>query len=83
MQPNSRLRQVHQYPNRIIGNIKPQKYEKPVLNFTKSSELSHILILEPHFLILAALEMLVEISNVRASLLRAHEQVQKDLNSAK
>ncbi|KAH6834917.1 hypothetical protein C2S53_003917 [Perilla frutescens var. hirtella] len=30
-----------------------------------------------------ALEMLVEISNVRASLLRAHNQVQKDLKAAK
>ncbi|XP_057776226.1 uncharacterized protein LOC130995083 isoform X2 [Salvia miltiorrhiza] len=30
-----------------------------------------------------ALEMLVEISNVRASLLHAHDQVQKDLKAAK
>lgn len=64
------------------GNVKPQ----PLLNekpFLKHSPITFTYDSLTPVIILAAMEMLVEISNVRASLLHAHNQVQKDVKAAK
>lgn len=65
--------------NHRTGNTKsPNNYFNK-----KNSNEKFETFLNKSVLTLAALEMLVEISNLRASLLHAHDQVQSDLKAAK